>query len=101
MDATRPLAGAPQEASFRMTILWDNYVFRRGSRVQALWDDMFVKRPSRFLYITGCGFDVRVTAVLQQFLASVQSEKYPVEAATLALIEFSGYELDDDLLTQT
>jgi hypothetical protein len=62
---------------------------------------MFRQRESRLLFIAGCGFDVRVTQVLRQFLACAQTGKYPIDGATLLLIEFSGYELDDDLQTQT
>jgi hypothetical protein len=84
-----------------MTILWDKYIFRRGAQVQELWEEMFANRSARVLYIAGCGFDVRVTAVLQEFLECKSSAGICFESATLGLIEFSGYELDDDLKKQT
>lgn len=84
-----------------MNILWDKYVFRRGSAVHALWDDLFANRKSHLLYIAGCGFDVRVTNVLNQFLSAMEAGKYQIDSATLVLIEFSGYELEDDLKAQT
>lgn len=84
-----------------MTMLWDKYIFRRGSQVQELWEEMFANRSARVLYIAGCGFDVRVTAVLQEFLECKGAAGICFESATLALIEFSGYELDDELKSQT
>jgi hypothetical protein len=82
-------------------MLWRNHVFRRGDKVHELWDDLFRERQTRLLYIAGCGFDIRVTSVLRQFLNSAQAGAYPIEQATLLLIEFSGYDLDEELREQT
>ena len=84
-----------------MTILWDKYIFRRSSQVQELWEEMYANRSARVLYIAGCGFDVRVTAVLEEFLQCKQSANIDFESATLVLIEFSGYELEEELKNQT
>src|SRR6266704_648472 len=102
MDAARTCSSAAAEARARITMLWQQYVFRRGpEEVLDLWDDMFRSRQSKLLFVTGCGFDVRVTKVLTQFLDRARTGHYDLKDPTLLLIEFSGYELDDELQKQT
>jgi hypothetical protein len=78
-------------------MLWDHYVFRRGSAVHELWDRLHEQRAMRVLYIAGRGFDVRAQAVMREYVASLQSVRPRIESATLLLIGFSGYELDADV----
>ena len=84
-----------------MNMLWDHYVFRRGSGVHDLWDRLHENRPMRVLYIAGRGFDVRAQAVMREYIASLQSAGRRVEGAKLLLIGFSGYELEDDVRALT
>ena len=84
-----------------MSMLWDQYVFRREPEVLGLWDDMFRPRQSKVLFVAGCGFDVRVTSVLKRFLDSARTGHYDLKDPILLLIELSGYELDDELQEQT
>jgi hypothetical protein len=84
-----------------MSFLWQNYVFRRKRQVLELWEEMFAGRKAKVLYIAGCGFDVRVTAVLKQFLDTATGSSFEIDRVTLALIQFNGYELDADLRDQT
>lgn len=84
-------------------MLWDAYVFRRGLDVVALWDDLFRERTAKLLFITGSGFDARVAGVLQRFTDASQAGGYKLRDSRLLLIEFSGYDLSQELkdLTQT
>lgn len=86
-----------------MTVLWERYVFRRGSGVIELWDDLFRDRTPRArpLFVAGCGFDVRVRAVFERFLQSARVGDYALEDPTLLLIEYAGYELEPQLRQQT
>ena len=81
--------------------LWDPYVFRRGLDVFGLWDDLFLGRKSKLLYITGSGFDTRVVTVLRQFLECAAAGPYEFEHAHLLMIGFEGYELDEALVERT
>jgi len=78
-------------------MLWDHYIFRRGSGVHELWDRLFEDRPIRLLYIAGRGFDVRAQAVMREFVSSLGGSGRKVEKARLLLVGFSGYELDEDI----
>jgi hypothetical protein len=78
-------------------MLWDHYVFRRGSGVHELWDDLFQKRSVRLLYIAGRGFDVRAQTVMREFVTSQQGPGRAIENAKLILVGFSGYELDESI----
>ena len=96
MDGAASNAG-PASIGSELTVLWDHYVFRRGSGVNALWDDLFHKRSVKILYIAGRGFDVRAQAVMQEFVASQKGPGQVVERAKLVLVGFSGYELDESI----
>jgi hypothetical protein len=84
-----------------MNPLWSRYVFRRGTAVQELWDDLFRDRETKPLFIAGGGFDLRAKTVLERFLQSARTGAYPFRDASLLLIEYSGYELDTALQQQT
>lgn len=80
-----------------MSMLWDQYVFRRGSDANELWDRLFEKRSVRLLYIAGSGFDVRAQAVMRECVGSIRNSGTVVEDATLVLINFANYRLDTAL----
>ncbi len=82
-------------------MLWDRYVFRRGSGVHELWDQLFDSRPMRLLYIAGRGFDLRAQSVLQEILGSLQASGRNIESATLLLVGFTDYELEDEIAQLT
>jgi hypothetical protein len=84
-----------------MTGLWDQYVYRRGTSVEELWEEMFLGREARVLYIAGAGFDTRVTAVLSTFLECVGTAGISFAHAKLALVYPKGYELGESLAEQT
>jgi hypothetical protein len=86
-----------------MSMLWERYVFRRGLGVIELWDDLFRDRTPKAkpLFVAGCGFDIRVRAVLERFLHSARVGEYALEEPTLLLIEYTGYELDPQLQERT
>lgn len=86
--------------------LWNRYVFRRGSEVQDMWDQMFQqrrleKKPIRLLYIGGRGFDVRAQVVMDKFIGSIESSGCGVETAEVLLVGFAGYQLSDELKNAT
>ncbi len=78
-------------------MLWDHYVFRRGSGVHELWDRLFDQRPVRMLYIAGRGFDVRAQSVMQEMVNSLQSSGRNIESAQLLLVGFTDYELEEEI----
>ena len=78
-------------------MLWDQYVFRRGSDANDLWDSLFEHRKMRLLYIAGSGFDVRAQTVMRECTSSIRASGAEVEDAKLVLIEFAKYRLDDML----
>lgn len=87
-------------------MIWDNYVFRRGADVEELWDQMFAERrqsgrPIRLLYVTGRGFDVRATKVLERFVDRLKASDCEIEKAHLLFVGFSGYQLSRELRAQT
>lgn len=82
-------------------MLWQRYVFRRGNEVPEFWDELFRGREPRLLYIAGCGFDVRVTRVMEQFLSTLETMRKKPASAELLLVNVKGYELSDELKTQT
>ena len=82
-------------------MLWQHYVFRRGTDVHTTWDLLFDSRPIRLLYIAGCGFDVRAQTVMKGFVGNIRDSHHDIQEATLLLVDFSGYELTEDLCTQT
>ncbi|MCZ7600143.1 MAG: hypothetical protein M5U09_23725 [Gammaproteobacteria bacterium] len=85
-----------------MPMLWDQYVFRRGSETNDLWDNLFENRALRLLYIAGGGFDTRAQVVMRNCIDSIRSSGAVVEEAKLLLIDFTYYHLDEALseLTQ-
>ena len=88
------------------SLIWENYVFRRGIDVHELWDQMYAvrarkNRPLRLLYITGRGFDLRANTVLEQFLDRLKASHCNVDAAKLLLVGLTGYQLSEDLRSQT
>lgn len=78
-------------------MLWDQYVFRRGSDANELWDRLFEKRKIRLLYIAGSGFDVRAQIVMRECVNSIRDSGAVLEEAKLVLVEFTNYRLDDEL----
>ena len=82
-------------------MLWDHYVFRCGSGVHDLWDDLLKDRPVKLLYIAGRGFDVRAQAVMREFVAGQRGPGRRTLEAKLLLVGFSGYELDDAIVQLT
>ena len=82
-------------------MLWKHYVFRRGRRVHDLWESLFDSRSARILYVAGSGFDVRAQTVLRAFVENLRESGRSVSSATLLLIEFTGYELAEDLRSET
>jgi len=82
-------------------MLWKHYVYRRGDAVHDLWDGLFHNRPINFLYIAGRGFDIRVKAVLSQFLDNIRLSGHTIEKAELLLVGFDRYELSEDLAELT
>ena len=84
-----------------MRTLWEQYVFRRGSDANELWERLFESRPIRLLYIAGSGFDVRAQSVMREFINSLRSSGGSVEEAKLVLINFPNYQLADALKTLT
>lgn len=78
-------------------MLWGQYVFRRGSEANDLWDQVFQKRTIRLLYIAGSGFDVRAQTVMREFVRSIRDAGATVEEAKLVLLEFPHYRLDEEL----
>lgn len=84
-----------------MSMLWDHYIFRRGSGVHDLWDRLHDNRPMRVLYIAGRGFDVRAQTVMREYVTNLQSAGRRVDSAKLLLIGLSGYELDEDIRALT
>ena len=82
-------------------MLWQHYVFRRGSDVHDMWDPLFQGRQIRVLYIAGRGFDLRAQVVMRSFLQAISSSRGNISSATLLLIGFSHYRLSDELTEQT
>lgn len=82
-------------------MLWDHYVFRRGSDVQEMWGGLFHARPIKLLYISGRGFDVRAQKVMQQFVETLKTSAAQLQSAELLLVRLPGYQLSDDLRQQT
>lgn len=78
-------------------MLWEHYVYRRGNGVHEMWDRLFDKRSVRLLYIAGRGFDVRAQFVMQELVNSLRSSGRTIESAQLLLIDFTTYELEEDL----
>jgi hypothetical protein len=82
-------------------MLWQHYVFRRGTGVNDMWDRFFRDRSLNLLYIGGSGFDPRARTTIARFVRGVTSSGAKVEAANLLLVGFERYELDDDLKAAT
>src|SRR5258708_3991053 len=82
-------------------MLWQQYVFRRGSEVHDMWDLLFRSRPVRLLYIAGRGFDVRAQSVMKALVEACQVADHVIERAELLLIGFTGYQLSDELHNET
>jgi hypothetical protein len=82
-------------------MLWKHYVFRRGAQVPAMWDRLFADRHVRLLYIAGRSFDVRAQAPMDAFIENVRTSGHIIDKADLLLVTLTGYQLSDDLVTQT
>jgi hypothetical protein len=80
-----------------MRTLWEQYVFRRGSDANELWESLFEDRPIRLLYIAGSGFDVRAQTVMRECINSIRSSGGDLEEAKLVLIDFPNYNLGEAL----
>ena len=83
-------------------MLWEHYVFRRGPEVQETWDQMFRKKRTRLLYVTGRGFDIRGQAAMFSFVDNLRLADAHIEEAKLVFLRFP-YELSPELadLTET
>lgn len=84
-----------------MSMLWRDYIYRRGSGVQDLWDVMFEKRPVRLLYISGRGFDVRAQLVVNSLVENLLFTRHSVERAELCLVSLRDYQLPVELKAET
>lgn len=87
-------------------MLWQRYVFKRGTELQDVWDRMYSERrarkePVRLLYITGRGFDTRAQLVMSQYTDALRESGCEVENADLLLVSLSGYELSAELKAHT
>lgn len=82
-------------------MLWDHYVFRRGSAVNELWDSLLRDRPVKLLYIAGRGFDLRAQTVMREFVAGQREAGRRTVSAKLLLLDFQGYELDESIVHLT
>src|SRR6185312_16125830 len=82
-------------------MLWQHYVFRRGTAVSDMWDRFFRDRSLNLLYIGGRGFDPRAQTIITKFGRSIVSCGAKVEAADLLLVGLARYELDNDLKAAT
>jgi len=78
-------------------MLWQHYVFRRGTELSDMWDRFFRDRPINLLYIAGRGFDPRAQTAIKQFVSNILSSAANIVAADLLLVGFDRYELDQDL----
>ena len=80
-------------------------MLRRGDEVEELWDQLALDRVSTettidLLYIAGKGFDRRAEVVMRRYLNRLKAAGAEVRA-TLVLISFSAYELDEHLVELT
>jgi hypothetical protein len=82
-------------------MLWQPYVYRRGSDVTDMWDIQFARDGVRLLYIAGRGFDIREQAVMKAFVDSCVPSGHKFEKAHLLLVGFDGYQLSAELEEQT
>jgi hypothetical protein len=82
-------------------MLWQHYVFRRGTSVSDMWDRFFHDRALNLLYIGGRGFDPRAQTTISTFVRSIKSSGTKVDAADLLLVGLARYELDDNLKAAT
>lgn len=87
-------------------MLWQRYVFKRGTELQDVWDRMYSERRGRaesvrLMYITGRGFDTRAQLVMSQYTDALRESGCVIDSAELLLVSFSGYELSAELKAQT
>lgn len=82
-------------------MLWNHYIFRRGDGVHDLWDNLFDRKSVRLLYIAGHGFDVRAPKVMDAFVQNLKSIGRSIDKAELLLVNFTGYQLSEELTRQT
>jgi hypothetical protein len=82
-------------------MLWQHYIFRRGTAVSDMWDRFFSDRPLRLLYIGGRGFDPRARTTITKFVRGIVSSGTKAEVAELLLVGLARYELDEDLKAAT
>jgi hypothetical protein len=82
-------------------MLWQHYVFRRGTGVSEMWDRFYRERAVNLLYIAGRGFDPRAQITIGSFVRSLKSSSTNVLTADLLLIRVDRYELDADLKEAT
>lgn len=78
-------------------MLWEYYVFRRGTDVYTMWDLVLDARAVRLLYIAGRGFDFRAQEVMNAFVGNVVASGHNVEKAELLLVGFNDYVLGPEL----
>lgn len=72
-------------------------MFRRGSGVNDMWDQLYANRSMRLLYIAGSGFDVRAQTVMRECVDSIRNSGATVGQAKLVMIDFANYRLDKKL----
>ena len=82
-------------------MLWKHYVFKRNYEALDIWDRLFEGRSMRILYITGRGFDIRAKTVMEKWLNCINASKHKIEKAELLLVNFTEYNLSEDLKNQT
>jgi len=82
-------------------MLWQHYVFRRGTAVEDMWDRFFNDRELRILYIGGRGFDPRAQTVLTRFVAALRPRSKSIAQAEQLLVDMRRYELSEDLRALT
>jgi hypothetical protein len=82
-----------------LIMLWEHYVFRRGTEVHDMWDALFENREINLLYIAGRGFDIRAQSVINAFVSNLGNQK--INKAELLLVSFTGYQLSSELMIQT
>ncbi|HDS0921138.1 TPA: hypothetical protein QEM85_005127 [Pseudomonas putida] len=82
-------------------MLWEHYVFREGSKVDELWDNLYTETKTSVVYLTAKGFDTRARVVMDRFVSGVVSAKASIESSKLILVGLADYELDTEIASLT
>lgn len=80
--------------------IWEAYVLRRGTlQVEATWRTLCASTfPQKILFITGAGFDPRLTLAPTVLLRALGQSKSTIDCL---MLHFQGYALDTDLIQKT